>query len=178
LLWAKIGAILISAAITLLLYSVVTIALGYILHPLSQLPIDSNFFSRCWLAQAGLYLLACLLYWLIFAMMALFFATLGRSNVAGIVGAFVWLFAEEILTRLFFTVAKSSSGPVVKILEAIPTYFVGNAAANLIRNQGIATFHGAGGLASSLHAGLVVTVYLLMFIGLSALLIVRRDVLN
>lgn len=111
-------------------------------------------------------------------MMALFFATLGRSNVAGIVGAFIWLFAEEILTRLLFTLAGTSSGPIAATLRAIPTYFPGNAAANLIQNQGIAVFHGTGGLASSLHAGLVVAVYLVILIGLSGWLTVRRDVQN
>jgi ABC-type transport system involved in multi-copper enzyme maturation permease subunit len=178
LLWAKIGAIVVCAVLALFLYSSVTIALGYLLHALSQLPIDSNFFSARWLAQATLYLLACLLYWLVFSMMALFFATVGRSNVAGIVGAFVWLFAEEILTRLLFTVAKVSSGTVAMILRAIPTYFAGNATANLIQNQGIVVFHGTGGLESSLHAEFVVTSYLLIFIGLSSWLTVRRDVLN
>lgn len=62
------------------------------------------------------------------------------------------------------------------ILRAVPTYFAGNAAANQIQNQGVAVFHGTSGLASSLHAGLVVAAYLAVFIGFSSWLTVRRDV--
>jgi ABC-type transport system involved in multi-copper enzyme maturation permease subunit len=177
-LWAKIGAMVVCIILGILLFAGVTIALGFALHPLSGLPVNWSFFSAQWLGQAGLFLLACMLDWFVFAIMALFFATLGRSNVAGIVGPFIWLFAEEILTRLIFTLAASSSGPLATALRAIPTYFPGNAAANLIQNQGIVVFQGTSGLASSLHAGLVVAAYLAIFIGLSGWLTLHRDVKN
>ncbi len=177
-LWAKIGAIAVSILIGILVYAGVTIALGYALHPLSGLPVDMSFINAQWLGEAALYLVLCMLYWLVFAMMALFFATLGRSNVAGIVGPFVWLFAEEILTRLLFTLASANNGPLAATLRAIPTYFPGNAAANLIQNQGIAVFHGTSGLASSPHAALVVGAYLGLFIALSGWLVAHRDVRN
>lgn len=176
--WGKIGAITVCAIVGLLLFAGETILLGYALHPLSQLPVDGGFFSVPWLAQAALYLLLCVLYWFAYAVMASFFATLGRSNVAGIVGAFIWLFAEEILTRLAFSLAGASSGPLAATLRAIPTYFPGNAVANLIQNQGIAAFQGTDGLASSLHAALVLAVYLAAFLGLSSWLIARRDIKN
>ncbi len=176
--WGKVGAIAVCATVGILLFAGETIALGYALHPLSQLSVDWGFFNVQWLAQAGVYLLLCALYWLVYAAMAAFFATLGRSNVAGIVGAFIWLFAEEILTRLLFTLASANNGPLAATLRVIPTYFPGNAAANLIQNQGIAVFHGTSGLTSSLHAGLVVGAYLALFIVLSGWLVVQRDVKN
>ncbi len=174
--WAKTGAIAVCAIFGLLLFAGETIILGYALHPLSQLSLGGNFFTVPWLAEALLYLLLCVLYWLVYAVMASFFATLGHSNVAGIVGAFVWLFAEEILTRLAFSLAGASSGPLAATLRSIPTYFPGNAAANLIQNQGVAVFHGTNGLASSAHAALVVAAYLAVFSACSMWLIVRRDV--
>ncbi len=177
-LWAKVGAIAVCIALGMLLFAGITIALGIALQPVSQLPLNWGFFSAQWLGQAGLYLLACMLDWFVFAIMALFFATLGRSNVVGIVGPFIWLFAEEILTRLIFTLAAGSNGPLAESLRAIPTYFAGNAAANLIQNQGVVVFQGTGGLASSLHAGFVVAAYLVIFIGFSGWLTVHRDVKN
>ncbi len=175
-LWAKIGAIAVCIIIGILLFAGVTIVLGYALHPLSQLPLDWSFFNVHWLGQAGLYLLACMVNWLAFAMMALFFATLGRSNVAGIVGPFIWLFAEEILTRLLFSLAGPNSGPLGVILRTIPAYFVGNAASTLIQNQGVIVFQGTNGLTSSFQAGWTVAAYLVVFIGLSSWLVTHRDV--
>ncbi len=175
-LWAKIRAIAVCIITGILLFAGVTIVLGYAMHPLSQLPVDFRFFNVHWLGDAGLFLLACMVNWFAFAMMALFFATLGRSNVAGIVGPFVWLFAEEILTRLLFSLAGPNSGPLGEILRAIPAYFVGNAASTLIQNQGVIVFQGTNGLTSSFQAGWTVAAYLVVFIGLSSWLITHRDV--
>jgi ABC-type transport system involved in multi-copper enzyme maturation permease subunit len=116
--------------------------------------------------------------WFIYATIAIFFGTLGRSTVAGIVGALTWLFVEPILGSILKLVGTFSQGPFGNFLKAIPDYFIGNNTGALLQNQGQYIFGGSGSSLSNLHALVVLAVYLAAFIGLSWWINEHRDVTN
>lgn len=174
---AKIGASVVCIAITILLFTVITLVLGAILYPLSGFPLDLNFLTISWVGQALEFLLLCMFYWFVYAMMALFFGTLGRSSVAGIVGPFLWIFIEEVLFRLI-QLMHNMSGPLGDFAKALPGYFLGNCVATLVLDKGHVVYNGSTGLVSDLQAWLVVLAYLAIFVGLSSWLTLRRDVTN
>jgi hypothetical protein len=115
-----------------------------------------------------------MLLWYSYMIMALFFATIGRSTVAGIVGPLVWLFLEPVLTNFL------SSAP--GFVQYLPNFFLGNNLLSMIQDQmrdlgifNLNTPSPAGGY----HAGqslLVIAVYLIAFVGVACWLTVRRDV--
>ena len=116
--------------------------------------------------------------WFIFGIIAIFFGTLGRSTVAGIVGALTWLFIEPIAGSILKLVGTFSQGPFGDFLKTIPDYFIGNNTGALLQNQGQYIFGGSGSSLSDLHAFIVLAVYMVVFVGLAWWINDRRDVTN
>ncbi len=177
-LLAKVGVAALCAAIGILTMSITGILTGQALNALSSIPQGFGFLSASWIAHALLYLLIAMLDWFIYATIAIFFGTLGRSTVAGIVGALTWLFVEPILGSILKLVGTFSQGPFGNFLKAIPDYFIGNNTGALLQNQGQYIFGGSGSSLSNLHALVVLAVYLAAFIGLSWWINEHRDVTN
>jgi ABC-2 type transport system permease protein len=177
-LLAKVAVAALCAAIGILTMTIIGILIGQALNALSSIPQSLDFLSSGWIAHALLYLLVAMLDWFIYATLAIFFGILGRSTVAGIVGALTWLFLEPILGSILKLVGTFSQGTFGNFLKAIPDYFISNNTGALLQNQGQYIFGGSGSSLSDLHAFVVLLVYLTLFIGLSWWINDRRDVTN
>jgi ABC-type transport system involved in multi-copper enzyme maturation permease subunit len=177
-LLAKVGVAAVCAAIGILIMSIVGILTGQALNALSSIAQEFGFLSAGWVAHTILYLLIAMLDWFIFGTIAIFFGTLGRSTVAGIVGALTWLFIEPIVGSILKLVGTFSQGPFGDFLKTIPDYFIGNNTGALLQNQGQYIIGGNGSSLSDLHALIVLAVYMVVFVGLAWWINDRRDVTN
>ncbi len=179
-LLGKIGAAIVCIVLGVLVVTLVGVLLGYALNPISGITPDFHFFNVSWLGYTLLLLLAAMLGWFVYAMVALFFGTLGRSTAAGIAGGLVWLFIEPTLGFILSAVANLVHGTLGDVLKAIPDYLIGKNVSALVQNQlaHVLGVQPASGGLSDLHALLVLAGYLVVFIGLSWLITVRRDVTN
>jgi ABC-2 type transport system permease protein len=177
-LLAKVGVAAVCSAIGILTMSIVGILTGQALNALSSIAQGLGFLSAGWVAHAMLYLLIAMLDWFMYAIIAIFFGTLGRSTVAGIVGALTWLFVEPIVGGVLKLAGTYSRGPFGEFLKAIPDYFIGNNIGALLQNQGQVIFGGSAPSLSDLHALLVLAVYMAVFTGLALWINERRDVTN
>jgi len=196
-LLSKIGAAVSCIVIGVLGITLISIVLGQVLNlltgvvPLSESAFKSfvgNSLNAAWLGHALLYLLITMLGLFVYAMMALFLATLARSTAAGIAGVLVWaLVIEPVLGVVCNGIASITNGATADLLRAIPDYFIGNNISALQQNQEVALFPGSiVQLAaqanprplSDIHALLVLAGYLILFIGLAWWVNERRDVTN
>ena len=177
-LLAKVGVAAFCAAIGILTITITGILIGQALNALSSIPQVLDFLNAGWITHALLYLLVAMLDWFIYATIAIFFGTLGRSTVAGIVGALAWLFLEPILGSILKLAGTFSQGTFGNFLKAIPDYFISNNTEALLQNKGQYIFGGSSSSLSDLHALAVLLVYLVAFIGLSWWINERRDVTN
>ena len=177
-LLAKVGVAAICAAIGILTITITGILIGQALNALSGIPQVLDFLNAGWITHALLYLLVAMLDWFIYATIAIFFGTLGRSTVAGVVGALAWLFLEPILGSILKLAGTFSQGTFGNFLKAIPDYFISNNTGALLQNQGQYTSGGSSSSLSDLHALAVLFVYLIAFIGLSWWINEHRDVTN
>lgn len=188
-LLAKVGATLVCTVIGVLLMSITGILSGQLLNLASGIGQNFNFFSAGWSGHMVLYVLAAMLNWFIYAIIAIFFGTLGRSTVAGMMGALMWFLIEAILGGLLNLAGIFSRGPFGDFLKAIPDYFIGNNIGALMQNQeqyifGASSFSlfnifgASSSTISNMHALIVLAVYLAAFIGLAWWINERRDVTN
>jgi len=196
-LLSKIGAAVSCIVIGVLGITLISIVLGQVLNlltgvvPLSESAFKSfmgNSLNAAWLGHALLYLLITMLGLFVYAMMALFLATLARSTAAGIAGVLVWaLVIEPVLGVVCNGIASITNGATADLLRAIPDYFIGNNISALQQNQEVVLFPGSiVQLAaqanprplSDIHALLVLAGYLILFIGLAWWVNERRDVTN
>jgi ABC-2 type transport system permease protein len=177
-LLSKVGVAALCAAIGILTITITGILIGQALNALSSIPQALDFLNTSWIAHALLYLLVAMFDWFIYATIAIFFGTLGRSTVAGIVGALAWLFLEPILGSILRLAGTFSQGTFGFFLKAIPDYFISNNIGALLQNQGQYIFGESSSSLSDLHALAVLLVYLAVFIGLSWWINERRDVTN
>ncbi len=184
---SKMGAAISCIAIGVLSITLLSIVLGQLLYLITGIAPDFSFFSAAWLGHAVLYLLIAMLSLFVYAMMALFLATLGRSTAAGIAGTLVWIFLiETVLKAICNAVALVTSGAAADFFRAVPDYFINANVTALQQNQYQALFGDAfaqstqsnGPTLSDLHALLVLLGYLMLFIGLSWWVNERRDVTN
>jgi len=177
-LLAKVGIAIFCAAIGILTIAITGILIGQALNILSSIPQALDFLKDAWLAHSFLYLFIAMLDWFVYATIAIFFGTLGRSTVAGIVGALTWLFLEPILGSILRLAGTFSQGIFGNFLKAIPDYFISNNLGALLQNQGQYIFGESGSSLSNWHALVVLFVYLALFIGLSWWINERRDITN
>lgn len=82
------------------------------------------------------------------------------------------------MRELIGAFAAGSSGPFTTIVKAMPDYFIANNMIALLDNQGHFVSGGDLSSLSNLRALSVLAVYLVLFIGLSCWLTVKRDVTN
>jgi ABC-type transport system involved in multi-copper enzyme maturation permease subunit len=177
-LLAKVLALAASTMLGLLTITVVGVLLGYALYPITGLVPDFHFFTAAWLGYALLLVLLQMLGWFIYAILALFIGTLGRSSVAGIVGGVIWLFMEFILNNVLPGLGAIIGGSLGKVVSAIPDYFVVNNINALVQNLAYSMGKNPASSLSTLHSLLVFAGYLVVCIGLSCWLTVKRDVTN
>jgi ABC-type transport system involved in multi-copper enzyme maturation permease subunit len=177
-LLSKVGVAALCSAIGILTITLTGILIGQTLNALSSIPQALGFLSAGWIAHALLYLLVAMFDWFIYATIAIFFGTLGRSTVAGIVGALTWLFLEPILGSILKLAGTFSQGTFGNFLKTIPDYFISNNTGALLQNQGQYIFGESSSSLSDLHALVVLLAYLVVFIGLSWWINERRDVTN
>jgi len=177
-LLAKYGVALVCTVLGVLSMAIAGVALGQIFNLFSGVPQSFAFLNAAWIGHALLYLLATMLNWFMYAVVAIFFGVLGRSTVAGIVGAVTWFFAEPIVSSVLTVAGNFSVGIAGAFLRALPNYLMGNNARALQLNQAHYLFGGAGASQSDLQALIILAVYLAVFIGLTWWLNESRDVTN
>jgi ABC-type transport system involved in multi-copper enzyme maturation permease subunit len=177
-LFAKLGATIVCIVIGVLVMFITGVLASQLLNLASGIGQDLNFFTASWLVHTILFVLVAMLNWLMYAAIAIFFGTLGRSIVAGIVGALSWFFAEAIIQGVLSFAGFFNRGPFGNFLKAIPDYLIGNNIGALAQNQGQYIFEGRGSSLSDLHALIVLALYFSAFIGLAWWVNKRRDVTN
>lgn len=177
-LLGKLGAACIVIFCGFLLMVGLGILIGQVLNPLSGVAQSGDFFDAGWLGHAVMYVLIAMLEWLVFGAIAIFFGTLGRSTVAGVVGAIIWLVAEPILGGLLGLLGNLSPGPFGDFLRAIPDYLISNNVNNLLGDQSYYLFHNGTPSETILRSVLVLAVYFVLFIGMALWLNQRRDITN
>jgi ABC-type transport system involved in multi-copper enzyme maturation permease subunit len=175
-LFAKIMVLAIYIVPAVLILMLTATLVGAIMAPLTGVTATFGFLTAGFVGHFALYFLEGTLYWFAFAMMALFFGTIGRSTVAGIVGPLIWLSVEPILTRLIVNLVGDASGGWYDFVKAIPDYFLSNSLGSLINNQQAALFGGSGGAYTDVHSLLVVVGYLVAFVSLAIWATKKRDV--
>ena len=179
-LLGKLGASLVVIFIALVVMVALGIVTGQAFNPVSGIAQSSGFWNGAWIGHALLYLLIALLNWFMFATIAIFFATLGRSTVAGVVAGISWLFVEPILGSVLTLLGNVSRGALGDLLKAVPNYFIGTNFSALYNDQGQYLSLGSTSTpgVSVLHAVIVLLVYFVFFIGLAWWINKRRDVTN
>src|SRR6266849_1169226 len=173
---AKIVVLAIYIVPTILFLMLFGTFIGVAMAQLAGIGTGLSFFTAARFGHLVLYLLLGMLYWFVYMLMALFFGTVGRSTVAGIVGALIWLAIEPLLGNIIAVLTNNGSGGLADFLKAIPDYFLGNNLTSLLHNQGHALSIANPGPYSDRHSLLVIAVYLIVIVGVSCWLTVRRDV--
>lgn len=177
---AKLGTALIVIVLGMLAMIVPGVLAGQLFNPVSGIAQTGTFWSGAWLSHALLYLLIAVLNWFMFAVIAIFFATLGRATAAGVVAGIAWLFLEPILGLFLTYIGDVSKGAFGTVLKAIPNYFISTNFSALLNDQRQYLSVGANSTpaVSVSHAIIVLFVYFAFFIGLTWWINKRRDVTN
>ncbi len=177
-LLAKYGAALVCTIIAVLVIALAGVIVGQLFNLFSGVPQNTTMLTGAWFGHALLYLLATILNWFMYAVVAIFFGVLGRSTVAGVVGALTWFFAEPIVSNILAIASNVGLGAVSTVLRLLPDYFMGNNARALQLNQAQYLFGVTGSSQSDLQALVTLAIYLAIFIGLTWWLNESRDVTN
>ena len=177
-LFAKITTVIICIIPAVLVLTLLGVLLGEVLYSTMGFSTNWGFLTGNWLGNTGLFLLGGMLGWFVWAMIAIFSGTLGRSIVAAIVAPLVWYITEQLLNSLMSAFVGSSSGPFSDLVKAIADYFVGNNIHALLQNQAHSVFGASVSPLPDLHALSVLGVYIVLFIACSCWLTVKRDVTN
>ena len=105
---------------------------------------------------------------MIYILLAMFFATLGRSVIAGIGGALGYHFIEAILVGVFNNASGWS--------HRIPDYLIGrNAQSLLVTGLDRGPFGSSTNIPSGLHATVVLIIYGMVFLGMILYIFRRQD---
>ncbi len=178
-LLARYGALLVCIVLSVLVMTFVGIIVSQLFNLTSGVTQSIAFLSPTWLGHALLYLLVTMLDWFMFAVVAAFLGMLGRSTVAGVVGALTWFFAEPVLSNILAFAGTVTTGGMGTFLRSLPDYFIINNARSLQLNQAQYLFNGTtGSPLSGPQALITLACYLLIFISLTWLLNESRDVTN
>lgn len=177
-LLAKYGAALVCTVLGVCAMTLVGVLAGQAFNLLSGQPQSLAFLTSAWIGHALLYLLATMLHWFLYAVVAIFFGVLGRSTAAGIGGALTWFFGEPIVSGILTITGNFSVGVVSDFLHALPDYLMGNNARALQLSQAHYLFGGGGESTPDLQRLIIVAVYLAVFLGLTWWLNESRDVTN
>jgi ABC-type transport system involved in multi-copper enzyme maturation permease subunit len=181
LLLSKIGAALVCIFLGVVGITLLGILTGLLLNFTTGISPDFAFFSAAWLIHALLMLLVTMLGLFVYAMMALFLSTMGRTTAAGIAGVLTWSFLIEPVINVIGVFGRNIGGPPGSFFQALPDYLIGQNISVLIQDQSqylSASLAGSQILPQSdIHALLVLAAYLVVFMGLSWWVNLRRDVI-
>lgn len=177
-LLGKIGAALACVVLGLLFMVLFGLLMGQILSLFFDASTNWQFLSLGWLGHALLYIFSAIPGLFVYAMMALFLATLGRSSTAGVAGGIAWSLLEPVLGLLVSTIGQRMQGALGSFFTAVPDYLISNNVDALLQNQSLFLTHDSPATLNSLHALLVLLAYAVVFIGLAWRLMARRDVTN
>lgn len=177
-LLAKVGAIFTYTLLGLVVVVLLGVILSALLNLLSGIPMTFDFLQHGGGVAIIIYLIATFVSLFVYTMLALFLATFGRATVAGVAGPIVWYILEGILTSVFGAIGLFVKGPFGDLLKAVPDYFIGNNVSALLQNIESRFLGGQASTISDLHAWLVLVAYIILFIGLSLWITVRRDITN
>ena len=175
-LLGKVGAALACIMLGLLFLVLFGILVGQILSIFFSAATNWNFLSLAWFGHGLLYLISTMAGLFVYAMMALFLATLGRSPTAGVAGGIAWSLLEPVLGLLIGSIGTHIQGFLGTFFTALPDYLIGNNLDALLQNQSLFLTHDQPAAISNLHALLVLAAYVVVFFGLSWWVITRRDV--
>jgi ABC-type transport system involved in multi-copper enzyme maturation permease subunit len=182
ILLSKVGTAICCIALGVVGVALLGVLTGLLLNFTTGIVPGFDFFSAAWLGHTLLYLLIIMLSLFMYAMMALFLATLGRATAAGLAGVLTWSFIIEPLIELISNFGRNISGPTGSFFQSLPDYLMSTNISTLLQSQGLYVFPSSPGspvaLSSDLHALLVLAAYLIVFIGLSWWVTSRRDVTN
>lgn len=174
-LLSKIGTILVCVVFGFLIMMLAGMIVSTLLNLITGITPEM---SNEALIHTPVFLLVAIFNLFIYTMLALFLATLGRSTAAGVAGTFVWIAVEFVLNVACNLIATFNRGFIGDFFKAIPDYFMSTNMNALADNQSHYIIESASSPLSDVHALLVLAVYLILFIGLSWLLIERRDITN
>jgi ABC-type transport system involved in multi-copper enzyme maturation permease subunit len=178
-LLAKALCLLTCAAVGTIILSFLGVLTGALLNFSLGQPADLGFLTGEHLLHGAAYLGIVVLGLLIYALIALFISTLGKTIAAGLAGALLWSILESVLGGVFVFLSNATTGVVSDILKAVPDYFVGNNINVLLSDQEhflqsrITTEAG-----DPLHAILVLLGYTVVLVAGACLISARRDVVN
>jgi ABC-type transport system involved in multi-copper enzyme maturation permease subunit len=179
-LLAKIGALMICSGIGILGMTLSGILIGQFLTPFTTFHQSLGFLNVAWVGHAFLLLLYLLLGLIVYALMAVFFATLGKATAAGIGITLVWVLVVEVLGETLGFIGKTVQGTFGTILVWVSKGLIGPNIDALLQNQSYYLF---GNVLSQSdvpdgEALLVFAFYVVLFVGLSWWITERRDVTN
>ncbi len=179
----KVGALLVCILVGVIGITVIGLVSGGLLNLTTGYPQDFSFFSLTWLGQTLLYLLIIALGLFVYTMMALSLSTLGRASAAGIAGVLVWSFVIEQAVTLLAALGNTIGGALGQFFQALPDYTIGRNISSLLATQATGVLGPAGPILytqqeSILHSLLTLAAYLVIFVGLAWLVVLRRDVTN
>ena len=179
-LLAKAGVLVACSVFGIVGMTLLGILTGQLLTPFTTFHQSFDFLNVAWAGHAFLLVLYLLLGLIVYALMALFFATLGKATAAGIGITFIWVLVIEVLGETLGFVGKTIQGPIGTILAAVPNCLIGHNVDALLQNQGHYLFGSNLPLSNifDVQALLVLAFYIVLFVGLSWWIAERRDVTN
>ncbi len=179
-LLAKVGAILVCGGIGVFGMTLLGILAGQLFTPFTPFHQSFSFLNIAWIAHAFLLILYLLLGLIVYALMALFFATLGKATAAGIGITLVWVLVVEVLGETLGIVGKAIQGASGTVLVGISKCLIGPNVDALLQNQSYYLFGNSSTPSDipDLQALLVFAFYIMLFVGLSWWITERRDVTN
>jgi ABC-type transport system involved in multi-copper enzyme maturation permease subunit len=177
-LLAKIAVLACYLVPSILFWILLGTGIGAVMAHLAGIGAGWGFLTAAEFGHFVLFVLLVMLYCFAYMMMALFFGTVGRSTIAAIVAPLIWLGAEPVVGNVITALVGNNTGGLADFIKSIPTWFLGPNLSMLLYDQqhalGVAPANPAD--YSPTHSLLVVAAYLVAFVGISALLTVRRDV--
>ena len=180
-LLSKIGTLLLCVVLGFVMMVLTGLGVGALLTLPSGLATSLDFLQHGGWLHALLYPLIALFGLFVYTMLALFLATLGRATVAGVAGTLVWFVLESVLSGVLNLLPP---GSVANFLKAVPDYFISNNISLLLHSQTNYFISdpyfavNAPSTSASLHALLVLLIYLVIFIILPLWVSIRRDITN
>ncbi len=141
---------------------------------------DSVAFSGAGLLQIFVYWLALAFNIFAYALISVCIGTLSRSVAGAIAGPLVFIVVEVIASSLLIGLSGPYSSPTLRTLGEIPSYFLGSNTSALETYAGRAPYfiETSAASVSMTHALLVSLAYVIVFIGLSYVILRRRDIVE
>lgn len=179
-LLAKVGAVFVCIMLGVLVAVPLGILTGALLNLFTGIGTGFSFLTPSWFLHSLLKILITMLGLFMFAVVAFCLSTLGRATAAGVAGALLWWGLEAILGSVLTLIGSETGGTLATIAKSIPHFFMSNSISTLSQNQStyISSVTLPAGTVPDWQALLVLTVYLIVFIGLSWVVNQKRDVTN